>query len=134
MVNLLFYYYEDKLIRKAEKKDLITALKFHNVFRFIDNLTALNGAEEFEKVLHETYLPENELKKENISDFEASFLDPNIKIAHKRITLSLYNKRDSFPFSIVRMPYLSSNVLSKRLYASLGVEILTTSDSDNFKS
>lgn len=47
--------------------------------------------------------------------------------------LALYDKRDSFPFSTVPMPYLSSNVPSEVFYASLGTEISgtdrTTTDS-----
>ena len=34
------------------------------------------------------------------------------------------DKRDSFPFSIIKMPYLCSNVLWKIFYASIGAEIL----------
>ena len=35
--------------------------------------------------------------------------------------------RDSFPFSIVRTPYLCSNMPSKMFYSSLGAEILRIS-------
>ena len=51
-------------------------------------------------------------------------------------TLGLYDERDSFPFSIVRMSYLSTNAPSKIFCASLEIEILrigiTTTDF-NFK-
>ena len=45
---------------------------------------------------------------------------------------------DDFPFLIVRIAYLSSNILLKIFYSSLGVEILqiagTTTTSDAFKT
>ena len=51
--------------------------------------------------------------------------------------MCLYDKRDHFPFSIVRMPYITSNMPSKIFYSSLGAEILrigrTTNDFDQFK-
>ena len=81
----------------------------------------------------EIYPPEQELEKENTSPFEASLLDLDIKISDKKLTSVLYDKRDSFPFSTVPMPYLSSNVPSEIFYASLGTEISgtdrTTTDS-----
>ena len=51
--------------------------------------------------------------------------------------LTLYDKRDNFPFSIVRMPYVGSNMPSKVFYSSLGAEILrigrATNKCDSFK-
>ena len=41
--------------------------------------------------------------------------------------MKLYDKRDAFPFNIVRMPYLSSNMPSRIFYASLGGELLRIS-------
>ena len=137
MANLFLYYYEEKWIRKTKRKDLIMARKFGNVFRFIDDLAAINDSGEFEKIFREIYPPELELKRENISSTEASFLDLHIKIDNNKFALSLYDKRDNFPFSIVRMPYASSNIPSKVFYSSLGAEILrigrTTSNRDGFR-
>lgn len=63
---------------KAKQKDLIKARKFWNMFRFIDDLAAIDNGGEFEKVYRETYPPELELKRENISKNEAYFLDLDI--------------------------------------------------------
>ena len=41
-------------------------------------------------------------------------------------TLGLCDKHELFPFSIVRMPYLSSNAPSIIFYATLETEILRT--------
>lgn len=48
------------------------------MFRFIDDLAAIDNGGEFEKVYRETYPPELELKRENISKNEAYFLDLDI--------------------------------------------------------
>ena len=57
LVNLFFYYYEDKWISKRKRKDLITARKCVNTFRFKDALRAINDGREFGKALYEIYPP-----------------------------------------------------------------------------
>ena len=65
-----------------------------------------------------------ELKKENDGFENASFMDLESTISDKQFILKLYNKCDAFPFTIVRMPYLCSNIPSKIFYATIGSEIL----------
>ena len=66
---------------------------------------------------------ELELKKEH-GDIHVSFLDLDISIQGRSFNTSLYDKRDSFPFSIVRMPFKCSNMPSKIFYSTIGAEIL----------
>ena len=47
MHNLFHYYYENKLVRKIKKVDLNRATRPANVFRFIDDLTAINYGGKF---------------------------------------------------------------------------------------
>ena len=47
-----------------------------------------------------------------------------ITIEEKNSWTNFFDKRDSFPFSIVRMPYLDSNIPSKSSYSAFGAEIL----------
>ena len=51
ITNFLLYYYEDKWVRKIKQKDFLATQK---VFRFIDDMTAINGGRELEKNFHET--------------------------------------------------------------------------------
>ena len=44
IANLLFFSYEDKQIGKAKLTELIQGRKRRIMFRFIDNLAAINGA------------------------------------------------------------------------------------------
>ena len=84
----------------------------------------MNDNKEFEGCFKEIYPVELELGKENNGYKEASFLDLNIAIENKKFEISLYDKRDSFPFSIVRMPFYSSNMPSAIFYSSIGAEVL----------
>ena len=68
------------------------------MFRYIDDLTVIDDGGEFEKVCHEMYPPELELKRAKSSDKEASFSDLDIKIYYKRFSVSFYDKRLLFIF------------------------------------
>ena len=122
--NLFLYHYERQWLLKLKKKDLAKARKFGNTFRFIDDLCALNDGGEFEKHYGEIYPEEMQLGKENKDNKNASFLDLGISIENKKIDVGLFDKRDAFNFTIVRMPYASSNMPSTIFYSSLGAEIL----------
>ena len=122
--NLFLFYYESEWLKKLKKSDNIKARKFGNTFRFIDDLIAMNDGGEFESSHHEIYPPELELKKENLTKTNATFLDLELNISEKQIFTKLFDKRDDFPFSIVRLPYKQSNMPSKMFYSSLGAEFL----------
>ena len=49
-------------------------------------------------------------------------LDLDIKIKDGKFHFGLFDKRDSFPFSIVRMLDKSNNVLSIIVYSAIGAE------------
>ena len=63
--NLFLYYYESKRMNELKIKDLIRARKLCNIFRFIDDLNAINDAGEFENNYQHIYPEELELGKEN---------------------------------------------------------------------
>ena len=42
----------------------------------------------------------------------------------KQFDFKLFDKRDAFPFSVVRMPHLQSNMPSKMFYSTISAEIL----------
>ena len=112
------------------------ARRFGNVFRYIDDLLAINDNGEFEKNYAEIYPPELELKKENDNKDRASFLDFQLTIINNNITTQLFDKRDSYNFKIVRLPYKSSNLPSKMFFSTISAELLrigrATSNLPNF--
>ena len=91
-------------MNELKKNDLIKARKLCNIFSFIDYLNSINDGGEFESNYSNIYPEELQLGKENTDKHETSFLDLNIKIKDEKFHFGLFDKRDSFPFSIVRMP------------------------------
>ena len=86
----------------------------------------MNDGGEFARSLEEIYPPELELNKENEGMSSATFLDLNIETDGVKFATSFYDKRNAFPCSIVRMPFLCSNIPSRMFCFSFGAEILRT--------
>ena len=67
----------------------------------------------------------------NSNNLDASFLDLDIKVKDGKFQVDLFDKRDSFPFTIVRMPYKSSNIPSNIFYSSICAEALRIARASN---
>ena len=102
----------------------MTARKLKNVFRFIDDLNAVNDNNIFLDNINNIYPPELELSKENTNEHEATFLDLRITIKENKFDVSLFDKRNDFNFDIVRMPFKSSNIPSNMFYNTISAECL----------
>ena len=87
-------------MNELKKNDLIKARKLCNIFRFIDDLNSINDGGEFESNYSNIYPEELQLGKENTDKHETSFLDLNIKIEDGKFQSGLFDKRDSFLFSL----------------------------------
>ena len=126
--NLYLYTYEEdfitNLVKNGGKDGKIRARHFHSNRRFIDDLCAMKDGGEFGRSSPEIYPPELELKKENLTDDSATFLCLSIKIEDRRFIYKLFDKRDDFPFFIVRMPHMSSNIPQSIFYSALVGEFL----------
>ena len=93
------------------------------MFRFIDDLNSSNDGGEYESSYYFNIYPEElQLDKENTDKHETSFLDLDIKIKDGKFHFGLFDKRDLFPFSIVRMPENPSNVPSSTVYSAISAE------------
>ena len=55
IANLFLYFYENNFMEKLKKSDLPRARNLRHVFRFIDDLIALNDKDEFLKLHKEIY-------------------------------------------------------------------------------
>ena len=111
-------------MNKLKKNDLIKVRNLCNILRFIDDLNSINDGEEFESRYSNIYPEELQLDKENNDKHEASYLDLEIKIKDGEFHFGLFDKRDSFPFSVVRMADKTSNVPSSIVYSAIGDESL----------
>ena len=52
------------------------------------------------------------------------FLDLDLTNINGHLDVKLFDKRDSFPFSIVRLPFASSNMPSSMFYSCIGAEVI----------
>ena len=118
--NLFLFFFENEWLKRVKQTNNILARKFGNTFRFIDDLIAMNDGGQFEKYYKEIYPPELQLKKENAINSECSFLDIDITIKGQVFETKLFDKRESFNFSIVRLPFKYSNIPSKMVFLFLG--------------
>ena len=121
--NLFLYVYENQFISDLISTDKVKARHFLSTKRFIDDLCALNDGGEFGRLHQQIYPDELELKVEH-SGSHASFLNLDITIKDGIFVYKLYDKRDAFPFSIVRMPYTSSNIPENIFYSAMVGEFL----------
>ena len=124
IANLFLYLYENRFLNKLKKEDLRRARKLRHVFRFIDDLITLNDDDEFLRSYLDIYPREMELKIENENTQAASHLDLDLKINDGIFSSKLYDKREAFPFSVVRMPHRQSNMPSKMFYSTISAEVL----------
>ena len=122
--NLFLFFYESRCLKSIKNSNYGVARKFGNIFRFIDDLIAINDGKEFENHYNEIYPSELIFKKENTSHTEPTFLDLRLCINEGQIQTSLYDKRNSYNFKVVRFPYKSSNIPSKMFFATISAEIL----------
>ena len=91
----------------------------------------INGGAEFESSYSNIYPEEIQLGKENTDKHGASFLDLDNKIKDGKFHFGLFNKKDLFPFSVVRMPDKSNNVPSSIVYSAIGAESLRIARASN---
>ena len=137
--NLFLFHYESKWVMKHKKQHLCEARRLVHTFRFIDDLLTINDGGLFENIWADIYPKELQLKKENKTSKEGSFLDLQLTVGEDReMKTKLYDKRDGFNFDIVRMPFLESCIPERIFYATIMSEILriarATTCRDAFKT
>ena len=121
--DLFLSYFESNHMDELIRTDIVKAKRYHATYRFIDDLCTLNNNHQFENSHKTIYPPELELKVEHQGK-HATFLELDINIVENMFVYKLFDKRDAFPFFIVRMPYLESNIPSFVFYGSFKSEIL----------
>ena len=122
--NFFLFHYESEWMKELRKKDLKKAYKYNNISRFIDDLLALNDGGEFHNSHPEIYPKDLTLNKENENDDHATWYDLDITVVDGKFVTKLYDKRDSYHFNIVRLPYKNSNIPLSTFYATIGAEML----------
>lgn len=116
--NLFLYFYEKQFVQKLISEGSPRAYKYNNTGRFIDDLCTINNGEDFLTCHNTIYPPELHLKVEHHGT-KATFLDLDIEIKDNIFIYKLFDKRDKFPFHIVRMPDRKSNIPSSTFHGPI---------------
>lgn len=105
------------------------------LFFYIMTISGFEIGRTLEKTLYEIYTSELKLKKKSKSNLNYAF-NSGYENFGLKLLLGLYDKRYSFLFSIVWIPYMSYSVLLKGFHVLLGDPNLKigriTTDSNNF--
>ena len=121
--NLFLHHFESKYMQLLISAGSDKAFRFHSTNRFIDDLIAINDRDEFYNSFKNIYPSQLELKLEHQGS-HATFLDLDISIKDDIFVYKLFDKRDQFPFHVVRMPHECSNMPSTIFYSSIFSEFL----------
>ncbi len=118
LANLFLYAYEFQYLEKlAKQRSFNTLERFKKTARFLDDLFIANGNGILDEHAPYIYPKCLTLKLENPdNDQQCTFLDLQLKIQSGKIHYELYDKRDDFPFPIVKYPDLSGNICSSNAY------------------
>ena len=116
--NLYLYSYEESHVTSLMKSDPVSARRYRYASRFIDDQCNLNDAGQFKNSCSTIYPPELHVKCEH-EGIHATFLELDISVKNDMFVYKLFDKRDSFPFFIVRMPDLSGNIPDHVFYGSV---------------
>ena len=106
-----FLYIREK-ISKGLRTEAIN-LKFFRRYR--DDCTTLN-CNDFLNTAQEIYPPSLSLTQVNDSPYMANVLDMEVKITDNNCITKIYCKTDHFPFNVISLPYLESNIESNLCY------------------
>ena len=121
--NLYLYWYEQKHVSSLMKTNQANARLYKYASRSIDDQCNLNDSTQFKNCCQAIYPPELQVKCEHEGQ-HATFLELDITVENGLFVYKLFDKRDEFPFSIVRMPDLSGNIPDHVFYGSVMSEFL----------
>ena len=118
--NFFSYTYENKYI--SYSNDRVKARHFYATKCFIDDLGTLNDGGVF-NIYRDIYPPELQLKVEH-SGTHTTFLNLDVTAKDGVFIYKIFIKHDAFPFFIIRMPYIDSNIPKSIFYSALVGEFL----------
>ena len=78
----------------------------------------------FQEIAKDIYPASLELTQENNDLSQATVLDMHVKISEGWFITKIYNKTDSFPFEVISLPFLASNIGNKICYKVFYSQVL----------
>ena len=97
------------MLRSGFQNGHSQAKSFEFSHRYIDDLISVNHPR-FDKAFEKIYPLELTLKNTTQADIKVAYLDRQIEIQDRQLVMSLYDKKDNFPFSIHSYSHLDGNV------------------------
>lgn len=112
IANIYLHIYEfdyiQELIRINDENKL---LQLQNIFRFQDDLMALNDSGLLSDILNEIYPKEMTVTNTNISPRKCNYLDLTVSIFKGKFRFSLFDKRKDFSFiNVISYLFLEGNI------------------------
>ena len=140
LANLFLFAYEYQyILGLIDKGDDYKYSKCRFMFRYIDDLLALNDKGFFDSDFKEIYPDVLDLNCTNINQQSTNYLDMNINISCRNIfEYKLYDKRNDYEFQVISLPNLKSNIPVSAGYSVIYSQVLryfkATNIIDNFYS
>ena len=111
MTSLLLHIYKNNGFLIIKREICIKhKSNIANIFRFIDELFAIDGKELFEKYFTHIYSFRFKIRSKKMTYVLAGLLLPKLIL---EMDTNLFQKPDSFPSKQVRMPFCISNIIRK---------------------
>ena len=111
MANVYLHQYEHAYyIHLCENNMKAELTKMEHIFRFQDDLLALNDGGYLESVISLIYPSEMIVTKTNISVCKSTFLDLSISIYRGKFLVKLFDKRRDYSFDVISFPFLDGNI------------------------
>ena len=115
--NLYLYSKESVWMdRMIENKEYTIAKAQSNNLRYQDDALSPTGGDYLAQHWTDIYPSSLELTQENKEEHTTHFLDLQLTVNDKKVLMSTYDKRDSFPFQVVCFPDLSGNICFERTH------------------
>ncbi len=116
LANIFLMIHKYQFMEKLEKDNIHQAWWFNFTSRYIDDLISLNNPT-FDTFILAIYPKELQIKQENSIEDSASYLEFQCGIQDEQLYTSLFDKHDSFNFSVVNYHFVEqSNILETRAY------------------
>ena len=106
------YKYIDSKVKSGQTAE---ANKLKYLRRYWDDCTSIN-VNDFINISREIYPPSLELTQENTNPNSANVLDMEVKLSDGNITTKVYCKTEAFPFNVISLPFLETNIDKKICY------------------
>ena len=123
LANLYLYAYESAFIDRLRRNHPAAARAFHMTFRLIDDVLSVGNpslldyiylpAPDFASppdVIGGIYPSELKLEDTSISNNKVHFVGMTITVIDDVLCLDLFDKRDEFPFQVIRFPHMDSSI------------------------